>query len=133
MSSGKADSASLLRSTSQVKRNVRRSDRERDPPRRFRDDLVPGRGRGQGGRGGGGGGGVDFDPPPSASGDVAPELFLEGPSRAETETESRAELEETEEAQSKKLRTHGELRVTDEKYEPKTHEEKMRIIPKQAE
>ena len=35
-----------------------------------------------GGRGGGRGGGVDFEPLPSASGPVAPELFLEGgPSR----------------------------------------------------
>ena len=82
---------------------------------------------------------MDFDPPPSASGDVAPDLFLEGPSRAETGTDSRAELEETEEeeeeeeAQPKKLRTRGESRVPDEKYEHKTHEEKMRIIPKQAE
>ena len=45
---------------------------------------------------------MDFDPPPSASGDVAPELFLEGPSRAEveTKTESRDELEVTEEEEA---------------------------------
>ena len=80
---------------------------------------------------------MDFYPPPSTSGDVAHDLFLEGPSRAETEMESRAELEETEEeeedAQPKKLRTRGESRVPDEKYEPKTEEEKWRIILLQAE
>jgi len=79
---------------------------------------------------------VDFDPPPSASGDVAPELFLEGTSReeAETETESRDELELTEEeAGPKKLRTRGESRVPDERKEPKTHEAKTRIIPAQSE
>ena len=136
MSSGKADSASLLRSMSQVKRNVRRSDREQALNPRYQD-LDPGRGRGRarGGRGGGGGGGVDFDPPLSASGDVASQFFLEGPSRAETG--SRAELEETEEeeedAQPKKLRTRGESRVPEEKYWPKTQDDKWRIIPKQAE
>ena len=81
---------------------------------------------------------MDFDPPPSTSGDVAPELFLEGPSRAETQTESRAELEETEEeeeeeeAQPKKLWTRGKSRVPEEKYWPKTHDDKWRIIPKQG-
>ena len=69
---------------------------------------------------------MDFDPPPSASGDVASQFFLEGPSRAETETDSRAELEETEEeeAQPKKLRTRGESRVPEEKYWPKTQDDK---------
>ena len=65
---------------------------------------------------------MDFDPPPSASGEVAPELFLEGASRdeeatesrdeadsrQETETESRDEVEVEEQAQPKKLRTRGE-------------------------
>lgn len=75
---------------------------------------------------------MDFDPPPSASGDVAPEFFLEGPSRDEAETESRDETE-TEEAGPKKLRTRGESRVPDERKEPKTHEAKTRIIPSQSE
>ena len=79
---------------------------------------------------------MDFDPPPFASGDVASQFFLEGPSRVETETESRAELEETEEeeeeAQPKKLRTREESRVPEEKYWPKTHDDKWRIIPLQG-
>ena len=73
---------------------------------------------------------MDFDPPPSASGDVAPGFFLEGPSgaEAETETESRDELEVTEEeARPKKLRTRGESRVP--RKEPATEEEKIPIIP----
>ena len=74
---------------------------------------------------------MDFDPPPSASGDVASGLFLEGPSTAELETEE--EEEEEEEAQPKKLWTRGESRVPEEKYWPKTHDDKWRIIPKQAE
>ena len=82
---------------------------------------------------------MDFDPPPSASSDVASGLFLEGLSgaRTETETESRAELEteeeeEEEEAQPKKLWTRGESRVPEEKYWPKTHDDKWRIIPVQG-
>ena len=81
---------------------------------------------------------MDFDPPPSASGDVAPELFLEGPYRAEAETEtesrdewdSRHELEVMEEeALPKKLKTRGESRVPDERKEPKTQEAKTLIVP----
>ena len=86
---------------------------------------------------------MDFDPPPSAEGDVAPELYLEGPSGvgtsgagpsgagmsgAEAEMESRDELEGTEEeARPKKLRTRGESRVP--RKEPATEEEKIPIIP----
>ena len=80
---------------------------------------------------------MDFDPPPSAEGDVAPELYLEGPSGAgpsgagssgaEAETESTDELEVTEEARPKKLRTRGESRVP--RKEPATEEEKKPIIP----
>ena len=92
MSSGKADSESLLKTLSQVKRNIPRpptrgSDRAPVRNPRYDDGTDGGRGRGgrdggrgRGGRGGGrGGGGVhmDFDEPPSASGDVAPELYLE--------------------------------------------------------
>jgi hypothetical protein len=83
---------------------------------------------------------VDFDPPPSASSDVAPELFLEGPSRGDDsdsrhESEFRYEVEVTEEeedegdARPKKLRTHGESCVPDERKEPKTQEAKTLIIP----
>ena len=133
MSSGKANSGSLLTKIKQLKKNVRRSERQPTPNIRRYPDLEQGGGRGRGGgRGGGGGGGVDFDPPPSASGDVAPEFFLEGPSRDEAETESRDETE-TEEAGPKKLRTRGESRVPDERKEPKTHEAKTRIIPAQSE
>ena len=96
MSDGKASSTALLRSMRAIKSNVAtRSTRNTIPSRYLDGDGAGGRGRGRGGgRGGGGGGGVDFEPPPSASGPVAPELFLEeGPSRdeAETETESRGE------------------------------------------
>ena len=82
---------------------------------------------------------MDFDPPPSASGDVAPELYLEGPSSAETEMEtesrhesdSRAELEVMEEeAAPKPLKTRGEARVPGARKEPKTDAEKDHIIPK---
>ena len=85
---------------------------------------------------------MDFDPPPSASGDAAPDFFLEGPSgaEAETETESRDEMDSRhelevmeEEAQPKKLKTRGEARVPDERKEPKTHEAKSHIIPTSAE
>jgi hypothetical protein len=51
---------------------------------------------------------VDFDPPPSASGNVAPELSL---------------------ARPKKLRTHGKSTVPDERKESKTQEAKTLIIP----
>ena len=72
---------------------------------------------------------MDFEPPPSASGDVAPELFLEGPSRDEAETESRDEADSRHEMEGrrdeealppKKLRTRGEAGVPDERKEPKT-------------
>ena len=72
---------------------------------------------------------MDFDPPPSASGNVASGLFLEGPSRGEFEEE---EPEEEEEAQPKKLWTRGESRVPEEKHWPKTEDEKWLIIPKQG-
>ena len=137
MSSGKADSETLIRSMKQVKANaVRRSEREHQPNIRRYPGLGRGGGRGRGGRRVGG---EDFDPPPSASGSVAPEFFLEGPSRAETETEteSRAEGEEGEEdeeaAGPKKLKTRGESRVPEEKDEPKTHDEKWLIVPTQKE
>ena len=88
MSDGKANSAALLRSMRAIKSNVAtrstRSMRNTIPSRYLDGDGAGGRG---GGRGGGGGGGVDFEPPPSASGPVAPELFLEeGPSRDEAES-----------------------------------------------
>jgi hypothetical protein len=68
---------------------------------------------------------VDFDPPPSASGDVAPELFLEGPSRGDDsdsrhESESRHEVEDEGDTRPKKLRTRGESCVPDERKEAKT-------------
>ena len=101
-----------------------------------RDESAAGGGGGGRGRGGGGRGGVDFEPPPSASGDVAPSLFLEGSSRpqAETEAESRDESDSTqeelnEETLPKKLRTRGESCVPDERKEPKTQEAKTLIIP----
>jgi hypothetical protein len=83
---------------------------------------------------------VDFDPPPSASGDVAPELFLEGSSRADEsdsrhESDSIHELEVTEEeedeeeARPNKLRTRGESTIREERKEPKTQEAKTHIIP----
>ena len=80
---------------------------------------------------------MDFDPPPSASGDVAPELYLEGPSSAEIELEmesthdSRAdlEMEEEEVAPPKALMIRGEAKVPEARKEPKTHDEKDLIIP----
>ena len=129
MSSSKADSETLIRSMKQVKANaVRRSERGHQPNIRRYPRLGCGGGRRVGGE--------DFDPPLSASGSVGPELFLEGPSRAETETESRAEGEEgeeEEEAGPKKLMTRGESRVPEEKDEPKTHDEKWLIVPTQKE
>ena len=154
MSSGKADSESLLKTLAQVKRNIPRAPRRSDRapvhnPRyadgtdggRGRGGRGGGRGRGRGGRGGGrGGGGVhmDFDEPPSASGDVAPELYLEGPSSGEVEMEtesthesdSRAELEVMEDGGAPKpLKLRGEARVPDARKEPKTHDDKALIIP----
>ena len=142
MSSGKANSGSLLAAMQSLKANVarRRSERGQVPNQRY-PELARGGGRGRGGRAGRGGRGalgVDFDPPPSAEGDVAPELYLEGPSGAgpsgagtsgaEAETESTDELEVTEEeARPKKLRTRGESRVP--RKEPATEEEKIPIIP----
>ncbi|KAK1653185.1 hypothetical protein QYE76_070990 [Lolium multiflorum] len=151
---GKADSESLLKTLAQVKRNIprvpRRSDRAPVQNPRYADGTDGGRGRGgrgggrgrgRGGRGGGrGGGGVhmDFDEPPSASGDVAPELYLEGPSSGEVEMEtesthesdSRAELEVMEgEGAPKPLKLRGEARVPDARKEPKTHDDKALIIP----
>ena len=85
---------------------------------------------------------MDFDPPPSAEGDVAPELYLEGPSGAGSSRAGTSgsgpsgsgmsgaddELEGTEEeARPKKLRTRGESRVP--RKEPATEEEKIPIIP----
>jgi hypothetical protein len=50
------------------------------------------------------------------------------------ETDSRHELEVMqEEAHAKKLKTRGEVRVSGEGKEPKTHEAKSRIIPASAE
>ena len=139
-SSGKADSGSILKS-------LRRTERPRAPnTSRYPSLGERGRGRGRGGRGGGGrgdglgggggGGGVDFEPPPSAEGDVAPDLFLEGgPSTDEVETETEApEVEtSTETGAPKKLKLRGESRVPEEKDWPKTEEEKILIIPSQAE
>ncbi|KAK1678238.1 hypothetical protein QYE76_039086 [Lolium multiflorum] len=151
---GKADSESLLKTLAQVKRNIprptRRSDRAPVQNPRYADGTDGGRGRGgrgggrgrgRGGRGGGrGGGGVhmDFDEPPSASGDVAPELYLEGPSSGEVEMEmesthesdSRAELEVMEDGGAPKpLKLRGEAGVPDARKEPKTHDDKALIIP----
>ena len=99
MSSGKATSSSLLNALKQRRKSATRSGRQPNPNPRY-PDLAPagggrGRGRGRGGRGRGAtGGGVDFDPPPSASGDVDPELFLtEQPFRAEREADSKREAE----------------------------------------
>ena len=129
MSGGKEDSASLLRAMKQVKKVFTRSGRQRTPNPRYADQGGAGGGRG-GGRGRGAGGG-DFDPPPSASGDVAPELFLEGPSTDEAESrdeaDSRHELEEL--VPPKKLPTRGEAGVPDERMEPRTQEAKALIIP----
>ena len=81
---------------------------------------------------------MDFSPPPSASGDVTPELFLEGPSSAEMEMEtesthesdSRAELEVMEGGGAPKpLKIRGEAKVPEARKEPKTHDEKALIIP----
>ena len=134
MSSGKANSKTLLDSIKQLKRNVTRSGRV-STSTYARDESAAGGGRGRG-RGGGGRGGVDFEPPPSASGDVAPSLFLEGSSRpqAETEAESRDESDSTqeelnEETLPKKLRTRGESKVPDFRKQPQTEEAKPRIIP----
>jgi hypothetical protein len=93
MSNRKARSKSLLESMAQIKKGLTRSGITRSGRPSTSAYAAGGRG---GGRGGGGGGGVDFEPLPSASGPVAPELFLEGgPSRDEaetaTETESRDE------------------------------------------
>ncbi|KAK1664375.1 hypothetical protein QYE76_052534 [Lolium multiflorum] len=142
---GKADSETLLKTLSQVKRNIPRPTRRSDraPVRNPRYDDGTDGGRGRGGRGGGrgrGGGGVhmDFDEPPSASGDVAPELFLEGPSSGEVEMEtesthesdSRAELEVMEGGGAPKpLKIRGEARVPEARKEPKTHDDKALIIP----
>ena len=81
---------------------------------------------------------MDFAPPPSPSGDVAPELFLEGPSR-DAEADSTHESESRDEADSthqldelvppKKLSNRGETGVPDERKEPRTQEAKTLIIP----
>ena len=146
MSSGKANSGTVLSSMKARKPNTTRAGRElRGNPRRYPSDGVPARGRGRGGGGRGGGGGVDFDPPPSASGDEAPHLFLEGPGEPETEepeTEERTEGSQegseaadlsTEPPQPKKVRTRGEAGVPDERREPKTEADKALIIPKSPE
>jgi hypothetical protein len=44
-------------------------------------------------------------------------------------TEEEEEEEDEEDARPKKLRTHGELTVPDERKEPKTQEAKTLIIP----
>lgn len=73
---------------------------------------------------------MDFDPPPSASGDVAPELFLEGPSTDEAEAEAEGQFrDEAELVPPRKLRTRGESGVPEERKEPRTHEAKALIIP----
>ena len=129
MSSGKANSKSVLNS---IRKKFTRSGRV-STSTYARDESAAGGAGGGRGRGGGGGGGVDFDPPPSASGDVAPHLFLEGPSIPQAETESRDESDsdevEDEEARPKPLRTHGESKVPEWRKEPKTEEAKPRIIP----
>ena len=132
MSSGKANSRTLLNDLLQRKKFTRSG--RVSTSSYARDGSAAGGGGGRGrGRGGGGGGGVDFDPPPSASGDVAPQLFLEGPSIPQAETESVDESDsdevEDEEAQQKKLRTCGESKVPESRKEPKTEEAKHRIIP----
>ena len=133
MSSGKANSKSVLNS---IRKKFTRSGRV-STSTYARDGSAAGGGGGGGGRGrgrgGGGGGGVDFDPPPSASGDVAPHLFLEGPSIPQAETESTDESDsdevEDEEVRPKPLRTRGESKVPEWRKEPKTEEAKPRIIP----
>ena len=84
---------------------------------------------------------MDFEPPPSASGPVAPELFLEGgPSRDEAETESREEADSRPETESEsrdgvdeeappppKKRSRGEAGVP--KDEPTTQAAKWFIEP----
>src|SRR3954465_1103561 len=99
MSSDKATSSSLLNALKQRKKRATRSGRQPNPNPCY-PDLAPagggwGRGRGRGGRGRGAtGGGGDFDPTPSASGDVAHELFLiEQPFKDEREAESKRETE----------------------------------------
>ncbi|XP_071676855.1 uncharacterized protein [Lolium perenne] len=69
-------------------------------------------------------------------GDVASGFFLEGTSREEAETESRAEEDSSrgfetpeEDGRPKALKIRGEARVPDERKEPKTHEAKTLIIP----
>jgi hypothetical protein len=128
MSSGKANPATLLKEMHRRKKNVTQSGREPTP-----NPLYPNFGGAGGGRGVSGWGGVDFDPPPSASSGVAPELLLEGSSRAD-ESDSRHELEvmeeeDEEEARPKNLKTRAESRVPEERKEPKTQEAKARIIP----
>ena len=84
---------------------------------------------------------MDFEPPPSASGLVAPELFLEGgPSRDEAETVSREEADSRPETESEsrdgvdeeappppKKRSRGEAGVP--KDEPTTQAAKWFIEP----
>jgi hypothetical protein len=118
----------------QRKKNVTWNGRELTPNPRYPNlgSVGGGQGREQGGAGEGG---VDCDPPSFASGDVAPELFLEGLSRADEsdsrhESNSRHELEVMEEeARPKKLKTRGKSRFPEERKEPKTQEAKARIIP----
>ena len=150
MSNGKASSATVLNAMRQLKQNViTRSGRVHMPNSRYLNGDGAGGGGGRGGvggggQGGGGGGGVDFEPPPSANGEVAPELFLEeGPSRDEAETESRDEADsrqemetesrddEEEEALPLKKKTRGEAGVPRD--EPKTQAAKYFIIPDDVE
>ena len=78
-----------MASMAQIKRNLTRSGRP--------STSAYAAGRGRAGRGGRRGGGVDFEPLPSASGPVAPELFLEGePSRDEAETATETESRDAE-------------------------------------
>ena len=145
MSNGKASSATVLNAMRQLKQNVvTRSGRVHMPNSCYLHGNGAGGGGGRGrGRGGGGGGGVDFEPPPSANGEVAPELFMEeGPSRDEAETgsrdeaDSRLEMEtesrgdEEEEALPPK-KTRGEAGVPRD--EPKTQAAKYFIIPDDVE
>ena len=87
MSSGKADSKSVLNS---IRKKFTRSGRVSTSTYARDGSAAGGAGGGRGrGLGRGGGGGVDFEPPPSANGEVAPELFLEeGPSRDEADRKS---------------------------------------------
>ena len=104
MSNRKASSKSLLESMAQIKKGLARSGITRSGRPSTSAYAAGGRGGGRGGRGGrgggrggGGGGGVDFEPLPSASGPVAPELFLEGePSRDEAETATETESRDDE-------------------------------------